>query len=73
MSNFFRVPQTQATLAVDAGDGGDTHVDGLAVEFQVDASVLRQAALGDVEVRHDLEAETSEFCSRRMFGGTAPR
>ena len=43
-------------FAVHARDGGDTDVDGLAVEFEVDATVLRHAALGDVEVRHDFQA-----------------
>jgi hypothetical protein len=37
-------------------DGRDAQVDLLALHAQTDAAVLRQAALGDVEVRHDLHA-----------------
>ena len=34
----------------------DAHVDRVAADVQLDAAVLRQAALGDVEVGHDLDA-----------------
>src|SRR6185295_15145042 len=35
---------------------GDAEVDLAAHQPQLDASVLRQASLGDVELRHDLDA-----------------
>ena len=48
-------PQADA-LAADGGNGGDADVDGLAFHFEIDAAVLRHAALGDVEIGHDLDA-----------------
>ena len=42
-----------------AGDGGnrrDADVDGLVIQLEVDAAILRHAALGDVEIGHDLDA-----------------
>ena len=39
-------------LAFDAGDAGDADVDGLAVGFEMDAAVLGEALLGDVEFAH---------------------
>ena len=51
------VQEAQAhALGVDGGDGGDADVERAADGLEVDAAVLRQAALGDVEARHDLEA-----------------
>ena len=39
------------------GQHADAEVHLLALaELELDAAVLRQAALGDVELRHDLEA-----------------
>jgi len=38
------------------GSHADAHVDRVAADVQLDAAVLGQAALGDVEVRHDLDA-----------------
>ena len=38
------------------GKDADAHVDRVAADVQLDAAVLRQAALGDVEVGHDLDA-----------------
>ena len=44
-------------LAVQAGDGGQAQVDGLAAgQLERGAPVLRQPPLGDVHVAHDLEA-----------------
>ena len=43
-------------LAEHGGQHGDAQVDGVAADGQLDAAVLRQAALGDVEVGHDLDA-----------------
>src|SRR5438128_4785117 len=43
-------------LAEDRGQGRDTEVDLAVVVAQLDAAVLRKPALGDVEVRHDLQA-----------------
>ena len=43
-------------LAVHAGQRHDAQVDVVAVDRQADATVLRHAPLGDVEVAHDLHA-----------------
>ena len=43
-------------FAVHGGHRGHAQVDLLALHAQPDAAVLRQPALGDVEVRHDLDA-----------------
>src|SRR5581483_6942143 len=43
-------------LAVDAGRGGDAHVDVLAGDLAADTPVLRQPLLGDVQAGHDLDA-----------------
>src|SRR3546814_9261363 len=43
-------------LAVRGGHGAHAQVQFLALHAQHDAAVLRQAALGDVEPRHDLDA-----------------
>src|SRR6266566_4285404 len=43
-------------LAEDRGQGRDTEVDLAVVVAQLDTAVLRKPALGDVEVRHDLQA-----------------
>jgi hypothetical protein len=50
-------------LAVGGGQRGDAQVDRLARDLERDAAVLRDAALGDVEVGEDLDA--------RDDGGTA--
>ena len=47
-------------LAVPRRDRRDAHVDGAARDPQRDAAVLRQALLGDVELRHDLDARHDE-------------
>ncbi len=47
-------------LAVPRRDRRDAHVDGAARDSQRDAAVLRQALLGDVELRHDLDARHDE-------------
>ena len=43
-------------LAVDAGHDGDAEVDRLVLDLEPEAAVLGDAALGDVEVGHDLDA-----------------
>ena len=43
-------------LAEHRRQHADAKVDRLVVDVQLDAAVLRQAALGDVEVGHDLDA-----------------
>ena len=43
-------------LAVLGRHAGDAHVDVLLPHLDVEAAVLRQAPLGDVEPRHQLEA-----------------
>src|SRR6266849_1716920 len=43
-------------LAVERRDGGDAQIIVLPADGDPDAAVLRQAALGDVELRHDLDA-----------------
>ena len=49
--------QTQRNaLAVNRRDSGDTDVDFLALDADVDAAVLRQPLLGDVHSGHDLDA-----------------
>ena len=56
-AEFFLVEEAQGdALAFHGWHGGDADVDGLALELEVDASVLREAALGDVEARHDFES-----------------
>src|SRR5262249_54181979 len=53
-------------LAVQRRQGRDTEIDLLAHHAQLDAAVLRQATLRDVELRHDLDA-------RHDRGGQAAR
>ncbi len=48
-------PQADA-LAADGGNRGDADVDRLAFHLEIDAAILRHAALGDVEIGHDLDA-----------------
>ncbi len=43
-------------FAEDAGNHRDAEIDRTAVEGDAEAAVLRHAALGDVEFRHDLDA-----------------
>ena len=43
-------------LGVDRRDGGDADVEGVVAGAVVDAAVLGEALLGDIEARHDLEA-----------------
>src|SRR5262245_24695616 len=43
-------------LAEDRRQGRDAEVDLAVVVAELDAAVLRQAALRDVEIRHDLDA-----------------
>ena len=43
-------------LAEHRRQHADAQVDRVAADVQLDAAVLRQPALGDVEVRHDLDA-----------------
>src|SRR5664280_709426 len=43
-------------LAIDGGQGADAEVDGLVLDAQGDAAILRLAPLGDIHVGHDLDA-----------------
>ena len=43
-------------FAEHGGQNADAEVDRLVVDVQLDAAVLRHAALGDVEIGHDLDA-----------------
>ena len=47
-------------FAVARGNGRDAHVDRASGDPQADASVLRQALLGDVELGHDLDARDDQ-------------
>ena len=47
-------------LAVARGDRRDADVDGAPCDAQRDAAVLGQALLGDVELRHDLDARDDD-------------
>ncbi len=54
---FFLAEKTQGdAFAFDGGDGGDADVDELAADLEVDPSILRETAFGDVQFGHDLEA-----------------
>ena len=48
-------------------DGGDAEVDLLAAHGQLDAAILRQSALSDIEPRHDLDARGDR--GRQTHGG----
>ncbi len=53
----FLVKQTQhGALAMAGRQGGDAHVYRFAAYAQGNASILRQALFGDVQLRHDLDA-----------------
>ena len=56
-------------LAVHRRHGRDAKVDLLALRAQTDAAVLRQPALGDVEIGHDLHARDhrGSKLARRRF------
>ena len=43
-------------LAEHCGEDADAEVDGLVVDAEFDAAVLRKAAFGDIEIGHDLDA-----------------
>ena len=43
-------------LAMRGGHGRHTKIQRATEDLRTDAAVLRQATLGDVEVRHDLDA-----------------
>jgi hypothetical protein len=53
-------------LAVAGGHRGDAHVDRAPGDAQRDAAVLRQALLGDVEARHDLDARHQQRRQRAL-------
>lgn len=54
-------------FAVDGGQGGHAQVDFVALDAGLDATVLRQAALGDVEVGKQLDAR-GDGSGKRGFG-----
>src|ERR1017187_9865968 len=63
------VEQTQYHAFAMAGrDGRDAHVDGAARNAQADTTVLRQALLGDVELRHDLDARDHQRRDPALLG-----
>ncbi len=43
-------------LAEQRREGRDTEIDDLGADFELDATVLRDTTLGDVQACHDLEA-----------------
>ena len=53
-------------LAVTGRNRRDAHVDRAAGDAQTDAPVLRQALLGDVELRHDLQARHDQWRDRPL-------
>ena len=63
----FLVEQAQhRAFAVPGGQRGDPHIDRLAADAQRDAAILRQAFLGDVELRHDLDARDQRGMDRLL-------
>ena len=57
MSIYFksaRAPERDA-LTIDRGNGGNADVDEALIRVEVDAAILRQAALGDVHVCHHFQ------------------
>ena len=54
---------------MDAGQRDDAQVDVVAVDGEPDAAVLRDAALGDVEVAHDLHAADDAADHAPRHGG----
>ncbi len=51
-------------LAMSRRQGGHPHVDGLAAQPDGDAAILGQTFLGDVHVRHDLDARRQRSMQR---------
>ena len=49
-------------FAEHGGQHAHAQIDGVAADRQLDAAVLRQAPLGDVQVRHDLDAGRDREC-----------
>src|SRR5437764_6991533 len=45
-----------SVFAVNRGHDGNTEIDGTAVVFHAETAVLRHAALGNVQLTHDLHA-----------------
>src|SRR6185312_11935769 len=43
-------------FAEEGRQDADAHIDGVAADVEFDAAVLGKPALGDVQVRHDLDA-----------------
>ena len=52
-------------FAVDGGHDGDAEVDQAALVAHAEAAVLGHAALGDVELAHDLDAARGWWCGAR--------
>src|SRR5205807_8841812 len=53
---FFVKDAQHSVFAVDAGHDGDAKIDGAIVVAHAEAAVLGDAALGDVELAHHLDA-----------------
>ena len=57
-------------FAVERGQGGNAQIDFAADDFDLDAAILRQAPLGDIQLGHQLEAADDgglEFARRRFL------
>ena len=57
-------------FAVEGGQRGDAQIHFAAQDFDLDAAILRQAALGDVELGHQLQARDDgglELARRRLL------
>src|ERR1035441_9707332 len=57
-------------LAVEGGQGGNAEVDFAADDFDLDAAILGEAALGNIELGHELEAADDgglELAGRRLL------
>ena len=57
-------------FAVESGEGGNAQVDFAADDFDLDAAILREAPLGDIQLRHELEAADDgglELARRRFL------
>jgi hypothetical protein len=68
------VEEPQYRALSEAGrQGGDAHVDLPAGDPQGNAAVLRQALLGDVELRHDLDAGEHRCVERSVRLGDTPQ
>jgi hypothetical protein len=54
IDSLSRIRMTESSPCA-VGHDGDAEVDGAAGDAELEAAVLRDALLGDVELRHDLD------------------